>query len=179
MKNPIQRRDCIQQIYKKFTCFTFCCNFGIKINILKINKLLVLLIALFILSCSKSDEKQSRNPFLTNPVVSLSLNLNLPEYNPLRFPGSYVITPQGIKGIVVYCVSETYYLAFDLTDPNHAPNYCSRMELNGIIATCPCPNDDNQYNIVNFGQHTTEPGTKYPMQQYRAERIGNNVVISN
>ncbi len=143
------------------------------------NKALILLLALLLISCSKSDEKLDRNPFLTNPVVSLKLNLNLPEYNPLKFPGNYVITPQGIKGIVVYCVSENYYLAFDLTDPNHAPNNCSRMEMDGIIAICPCQTDDNEYNIVNFGQHTTEPDTKYPMQQYRAERSGNNVVISN
>lgn len=131
------------------------------------------------LSCSKNDEKQNRNPYLTNPVVRLNLNLNLPEYNSLQYPGSYVLTPQGIKGIVVYCVSENYYLAFDLTDPNHTPNDCSQMEMDGIIASCPCLGDDNQYNIVNFGQHTTEPGAKYPMQQYRAERVGNSVVISN
>ncbi len=167
-----------QQIYKKFTCFIFCCNFGLKFNILKINTLLILLISLVALSCSKSDVKQSKNPYLTNPVVSMTLNLNLPEYNPLKFPGNHIITSQGIKGIVVYCVSEDYYLAFDLTDPNHVPNSCSRMEISGIIATCPCPNEDNSYYIIS-GQHTVEPDTKYPMQQYRAERNGNSIVISN
>ncbi len=146
---------------------------------MKINKFIVLLILSVLLSCSKSDDKQNRNPYLTNPVVRLDLNLNLPEYNSLKFPGSYVITPQGIKGIVVYCVSESLYLAFDLTDPNHNPNDCSRMELDGIIASCQCQTDENQYNIVNFGQHTTEPDVKYPMQQYRAERVGNSIVISN
>ncbi len=145
---------------------------------MKIIKLLPLLIVLFTISCSKSDDKQIRNPYLTNPVVSLNLNLNLPEYNPLKFPGSYIIAPQGIKGIIVYCVSESYYVAFDLTDPNHPPNECSRMEITGIIAACPCPNDDNEYYIVT-GQHTTEPDIKYPMQQYRAERVGNSVVITN
>ena len=132
-----------------------------------------------LLSCSKSDDKLNRNPFLTNPVVSLNLNLNLPEYNPLKFPGNYIVAPQGIKGIVVYCVSDNYYLAFDLTDPNHAPNNCSRMELTGIIAICPCTTDDNEYNIVNFGQHTTEQDTKYPMQQYQAQRNGNSIIITN
>lgn len=143
------------------------------------NKILLLLTLFIIFSCSKDDDKQERNPYLTNPVVSLNLNLNLPEYNSLKFPGSSVITGQGIKGIVVYCVSETQYFAFDLTDPNHIPSDCSRMEVNGPIASCPCTNDDNEYNIVNFGRHTTEPDTKYPMQSYRAERNGNTVVISN
>lgn len=143
------------------------------------NKLILLIISFIILSCSKSDDKLDQNPFLTNPVVNLRLNLNLPEYNTLKFPGSSVITGQGIKGIVVFCLSETQYVAFDLTDPNHVPSSCSRMEVNGPIATCPCENDENEYNIVNFGRHTTEPDVKYPMQQYRAERNGNNIIITN
>lgn len=146
---------------------------------MKINNLLSLLLVVVLLSCSKSDEKLNRNPYLTNPVVNLNLNLNLPEYNPLKFPGNYVITPQGIKGIVVYCISENNYVAFDLTDPNHPPNECSRMELNGVIATCPCTSDDNQYNIAFFGQHFPESNDKYPMQPYRAQRNGNSIVISN
>lgn len=145
---------------------------------MKITNILPILISILLISCSKSDEKLNRNPFLTNPVVSLNLNLNLPEYNPLKFPGSYIVVPQGIKGIVVYCVSDSYYLAFDLTDPNHVPNGCSRMELEGIIASCPCTTDENKYNILT-GQHTTEPDIKYPMQPYRAERVGNSVIISN
>lgn len=145
---------------------------------MKINKLIALLIVLVVLSCSKRDEKLNRNPYLTNPVVSLNLNLNFPEYSPLKFPGSYILVPQGIQGIVVYCVSENYYVAFDLTDPNHPRNNCSRMEIEGIIATCPCPDDDNKYYIVS-GLHTTEPDVKYPMQSYRAERVGNSVIISN
>lgn len=146
---------------------------------MKIIKFLPLLLVVLLFSCSKKDDKLNRNPFLTNPVVSLNLNLNLPEYNPLKFPGNYILAPQGIKGIVIYCISESNYVAFDLTDPNHVPNECSRMELNGIIASCPCSTDDNEYNIVNFGQHTTEQDTKYPMQQYRAQRNGNNVVVTN
>ena len=145
---------------------------------MKINKFFTLLIVFVFLACSKSDDKKTRNPYLTNPVVSLNLNLNLPEYNPLKFPGNYIFAPQGIKGIVVYCVSENYYVAFDLTDPNHAPNSCSGMEIEGIIASCPCQNDDNKYYIVS-GLHTTAPDEKYPMQQYRAERVGNSIVISN
>ena len=131
-----------------------------------------------VLGCSKNDDNRDRNPFLTDPAVNLNLNLNLPEYNPLKFPGNYIVTTQGIKGIVVYCVSEGQYLAFDLADPNHVPSDCSRMELDGVVATCPCQNDTNAYFITS-GQHTTKPGEMYPMQQYSAQRNGNNVVISN
>lgn len=143
------------------------------------NKFILVIIGFLVLSCSKSDDKLDRNPFLTDPLVNLNLNLNLPEYTTLKFPGSSVITGQGIKGIVVVCVSETQYLAFDLTDPNHVPSECSRMEVKGVMATCPCENDKNEYNIVNFGRHKTEPDVKYPMQQYRAERRGNSIYVTN
>jgi hypothetical protein len=143
------------------------------------NIIISLSIIFTLVSCSKNDDQKERNPYLTDPVVNLNLNLNLPEYNGLRFPGNYVITSQGIKGIVVYCVSETQYFAYDLTDPNHVPSNCSRMEVDGPIATCPCPDDDNKYNIVNFGRHTTEPDTQYPMQFYRAVRNGNTINVSN
>lgn len=143
-----------------------------------LKKIASLLIICLFLGCSKDDEKLHRNPYLTNPMVNLVLNLNLPEYNPLRFPGNHIIAPQGIKGIVIYCVSETQYVAFDLTDPNHAPNACSQMELDGIFAVCPCPDDDNSYNIID-GQHRTEPDTKYPMQRYFATRTGDRVTVTN
>ena len=145
---------------------------------MKLFKIVPLILVLILFSCSKNDDRQHRNPYLTNPVVSLNLNLNLPEYNPLQFPGSYVTVSQGIKGIVVYCISENYYVAFDLTDPNHPPNECSRMEMEGIIASCQCANDSNEY-FITTGLHKTEPNSKYPMQQYRAERVGNSVQITN
>ncbi len=143
------------------------------------NKIFFLLIVFITLSCSKKDDKQERNPYLTDPVVNLNLNLNLPEYNPLKFPGNSILTSQGIKGIVVICVSETQYFAYDLTDPNHVPSNCSRMEINGPIASCPCQNDENSYNLINFGRHTSDPDSKYPMQSYRAERNGNTINVSN
>ncbi|MAP53648.1 hypothetical protein [Altibacter sp.] len=140
----------------------------------------LLFIASFLLiftSCKKDEGVDDDNPYLIDPLVNLNLNLNLPEYNPLRFPGnSVVINQQGVKGIVVYNVNNELYTAFDLSDPNHTPNSCSRMTLEGIIATCQCA-DDNSYDIVT-GQHQSNENL-YPMQQYLAQRSGNNILISN
>ena len=109
-----------------------------------------LLISLGLLSCSNNDDK-IQNPYLVVPLVNLSLNLNLPEYTDLKFPGgSFIVNNQGIKGIVVYCVSDTQYFASELSDPNHSPNSCSKMEVTGIIATCSC--DDGNTNDIITGQ---------------------------
>lgn len=136
-----------------------------------------LLISLGLLSCSNNDDK-IQNPYLVAPLVSLSLNLNLPEYTDLKFPGgSFFVNNQGIKGIVVYCVTDNYYIASELSDPNHSPNACSKMEVTGIIATCPC--DDGNTNDIVTGQFTPPNNEKYPMLQYRAERNGDIVTVYN
>ena len=140
----------------------------------------LLIFALAFAACSSDDNSQplDDNPFLTEPPVSLTLNLNLPQYNPLKFPGnSLIINTQGIRGIIIYNVNNSLYTAFDLSDPNHIPSNCSRMDIDGIIASCPCPDDENSYDIVT-GQHETNQNA-YPMQQYRAQRSGDVLQISN
>ncbi|MCB0456369.1 MAG: hypothetical protein R2776_05020 [Flavobacteriaceae bacterium] len=141
---------------------------------------IILLISLAMVSCNKNNDDgiNNNNPYLTPPIVNLTLNLNLPEYNPLRYPGnSIVLSQQGIKGIIVYNVNNDLYTAFDLTDPNHVPNTCSKMTVEGIIATCTCE-DHNAYDIVT-GQITPAQQNTYPMHQYRISRSGDNITVSN
>jgi len=141
-------------------------------------KILYFLTVFLCFSCSKDDKRNDNNPNLINPLVSLNLNLNLPEYNALLFAGnSIIINQQGIKGIVVYNVNNDFYTAFDLSDPNHTPNDCSRMTIAGIVAKCPCQTDENEYDIVT-GKHRINPDL-YPMQQYFAQRTGDNLRINN
>lgn len=140
---------------------------------------LILLISLLIVACGNNDDDNinDNNPYINPPPVSLNLNLNLPEYNSLQFPGnSVVLFNQGVRGIIVYNVNNSLYTAFDLTDPNHIPNNCSKMTVEGIVATCPCE-DENSYDIVT-GQHQNNPQA-YPMLQYRSQRNGNVISISN
>ncbi|WP_443634249.1 hypothetical protein ABXT64_04400 [Candidatus Marifrigoribacter sp. Uisw_064] len=119
---------------------------------------------------------RNENPNLIIPLLDMNINLNLPEYNALKFPGNSVeIYNQGIKGIVVYNVNNSFYTAYELSDPNHLPSSCSRMTIEGIIATCQC--DGNRYDIVT-GQ-TQDDQCKYSMIQYQVERTGDNIHIWN
>jgi hypothetical protein len=138
------------------------------------------LVSLVLLASCKSDDGgvQDNNPYLTNPIVNLTLNLNLPQYDPLKFPGNnIVISQQGIKGILIHNVNNDLYTASELSDPNHIPSSCSRMEINGIILSCPCESDDNEYDVVT-GQHRTKNNV-YPIQQYRVVRTGDVVRVTN
>lgn len=140
--------------------------------------LTILLLLLLTISCSSDDSKNYNNPYLIPTTVNLQLNLNLPQYNQLKYPGNHVtIHHQGIKGIVIYCVNTDLYIAHELSDPNHLPNECSTMTVEGAVASCPCPEDDNSYDLIT-GQHAVSK-EKYPMLQYRAKREGNSIRIYN
>lgn len=141
-------------------------------------KLSTLLICFLLLSCESDDNVNRNNPFLIDPLVNLQLDLSLPQYNSLNYPGnSIIINIQGIKGIVVYNIDNSQYVALELSDPNHIPNDCSKMTIDGIEASCPCTQDSNTYNIIT-GQHLSDPNL-YPMQRYNAQRNGGVVTITN
>lgn len=135
---------------------------------------------LFIFSvsaCTQDDEIRYNNPYLPNESFSLNLNLSLPEYNNLNFPGnSYVTYNYGINGVVVYNINNTQYTAFELSDPNHQLKDCSRLTVAGIIASCTCE-DGNTYNILT-GELSAGSG-QYPLKPYRVRKSGNMLEIFN
>jgi len=142
------------------------------------SKLLTLIFCFVLIACNNDDSPNDNNPNLLSPLISVNLNLNLPQYNALKFPGnSLVLNSDGIRGVVIYNVNNDLYTAFELSDPNHIPSGCSKMTINGIVATCPCTTDTNSYDIVT-GQHQGNENL-YPMQQYFVVRNGDNIQITN
>lgn len=136
-----------------------------------------LLSAILLSACSPDNQNRVNNPNLPDLNFRLQLNLNLPEYNNLQFPGnSFATYNDGIRGIVIYNIDNTQYTAFELSDPNHPPSDCSAMEVDGIIAKCNCE-DGNEYNIVT-GELSEGEG-QYSLKPYRIERRGNIIEIFN
>ena len=137
---------------------------------------LIFPLILIILGCS-SDDDIRQNPFLPHLNFSVNFDLTLPEYNPLNFPGNkYVTRNYGINGIVVYNFNNDQYMAFELTDPNHAPQPCSSLVVSGTEASCSC-GDGNKYTIIT-GQPVSGE-IEYSLKPYRVERVGNILRISN
>lgn len=137
---------------------------------------LYLLLILPFLGCSGDDELR-QNPYLQDITFTARFDLNLPEYNNLKFPGNHFVTTNyGLKGIVIYNLNNSQYLAFELTDPNHVPQSCSLLSVDGLEASCNC-DDGNVYNIVN-GQPVAGEG-QYPLKPYRAVLRGNVLEVSN
>lgn len=136
-----------------------------------------LMLLLVFNSCSTNDDDRTDNPYLTDLSFRLNLNLNLPEYNNLKFPGnSYSTYSTGINGVVIYNVNNTQFTAFELSDPNHSLSNCSSLRVQGVIATCDC-DDGNSYNILT-GELTNGTG-QYSMKPYRIRKNGDLLEVYN
>ena len=144
------------------------------------NRGLTFFLLAVLLSCDK--DSRVRNPFLQEIGFRFDINLNLPLYSPLTNQGNSIyVGTQGVgtRGVFVANTGFDQLRAFEASCPNHAPNECSTMTLNGILATCSC--DDYEYFVIN-GQMKDRPddGRRYyDMLEYRATQSGSVVVISN
>ena len=66
---------------------------------------------LLILSCS-SDDNGDNNQFLPPSSVNYQINLNLPQFNPLKFPSNHLVDNSengSIKGVIIYNIDNTQY----------------------------------------------------------------------
>ncbi|RSK41813.1 hypothetical protein [Mangrovimonas spongiae] len=146
------------------------------------NALLLGLFAfIFVTSCSKSDDDNDNNQNLPNVAFDTGtlINTNLPQFNNLTFPNNPVVidnSAYGINGIVVMNTGSGYN-AFEITDPNHNLRTCSKLTVEGIIATCNC-DDDNSYDVLTgLGREGTTG--QYALRRYFVEVNGNIIRVWN
>ncbi len=136
--------------------------------------------SIILLGCSK--DRSTRNPYLQEIGFRFDINLNLPLYSPLTNPGNAVyVGSQGVgtRGVFVINTGFNVFRVFEASCPNHAPNACSTMNLNGQTAVCDC--EEYEYSLFT-GQLLNRPegGNRfYDMLEYRATQSGNVVVIAN
>ncbi|BAO75872.1 hypothetical protein WPG_1642 [Winogradskyella sp. PG-2] len=118
---------------------------------------------------------------MLNVGVNLTVNLNLPQFNQLLFPGNAVrVEGQGNEGIILYRLTSATLLAWDGADPNRTPSGCSALTISSdnVSATSGCQ-DANTYFLATgtFSGDNPPPCTLKP---YRVEAIGNNTyLVSN
>lgn len=137
---------------------------------------------LFLVLVSCSSDNTNRNPYLQDIGFTFEINLNLPLYSNLNSIGNPIYVGNagvGTRGAFVIKSSLDSYYAFEASCPNHAPNDCSTMELDGQNVVCPC--DGYTYSLFT-GQQLDRPddGQRYyDLLFYRATQRGNSVIISN
>jgi len=143
------------------------------------NPIYFILTLLLLVSCSNNDDGRLGNPNIPNFAFDTGtlINISLPQYSVLQFPGNYIILDQyGVNGVVLYS-SGTTFSAFELSDPNHQLNTCSLLTVAGVIATCNC-DDGNSYNILNGAQQEGTSG-QFGLVPYGVEVSGTIIRVFN
>ena len=133
---------------------------------------------MLLLGCRK--DKIERNPYLPNINFNISLNLNLPSYDNLRYAGGgQSIRQGGINGLLVFNLNGNDFLAWEATCPNHPIRDCSDLSITGVLAECSC--EGFEYSLATGQLLNPKEGTKnpYPMLFYNVRRSGNNLNITN
>lgn len=139
-------------------------------------KYLFLIFGIALLSCSGDNNNNSENPYLTRVSFQYEINLALPQFDNLRFPGGSVyVASGGVRGFFVYNLSASDYRAWEASCPNHSPNDCSTMEISGALAECSC--EEYQYSLAT-GQILSGENL-YGMLNYRVSGGNGVLVVSN
>ena len=129
-------------------------------------KYIFIVLVAVLMGCDK-ENFNNKNPYLPNYSFTYNINMNLPQYNSLKFASNAVYINAGntgVRGVFVFNTGSGY-VAFDAACPNQALSSCSTMTLSGINAICPC--DDVSYSLFS-GQAS---GMEYSMKQYRVEQL--------
>lgn len=134
-----------------------------------------ILMLLLLTNCS-DDNNRFRNPYVPNYPFAYDINMELPQFNSLQYPMNAVfIHPPlaGANGVIVINAGGSYRV-YEANCPNQTITSCSRLQINGIRAVCPC--DELEYSLLT-GLPVGEG--EYPMIPYRIERNGNILRIWN
>ncbi|WP_299214560.1 hypothetical protein [uncultured Dokdonia sp.] len=136
--------------------------------------LLFCFVILLLFGCSSDDDRRSNNPFVVD--IGFSIQLGNIDALDLQIPSNPVYVPNGgVRGVFVINTGSGL-MAWEATDPNHSPNECSTMVINGIEVVCQC-DDAHTYNLFT-GQAAGEV-LDYTMVNYRVEQSGDVIIVSN
>ena len=136
-------------------------------------KIFPIVITLLLISCS-GDDVNPRCNFLLDVNVNTTINLNLPQFNTLNFPGGVAYIPQIANGgIYLYRLNNETIRAWDGADPNLTPQPCSLMTLTGTNVSSSC-GEGNEYSLITGGPLGQNP-PPCGLRAYNVFPLGNGI----
>lgn len=133
-----------------------------------------LFILLLLISC-QSEPTDDPIPYL--PFNDIVINLSFPEYTTLRVDGGHKEVNGGIRGIILYRVSESLYMAYERNCSYHPNEACATVNIHssGLYMIDPCCG-----STFSFTDGSPMGGIAWrPLQRYRTDLNGFNLTISD
>jgi hypothetical protein len=171
LKNPITENsnEIGLQMYK---IFVDCKRFHSNPSFNLIKKSFFLLATLLFFACAENTQIGNCLP---NINIEVSTDLNNPININAQTPGGFTILNGGNKGILLFNINNSSFVAFDLLCPN---NDCSTPMTfeNGLTLKCVC--DESEYSVHLGGAPQTN-GSNCPAREYRVLKNGTSIRITN
>jgi nitrite reductase/ring-hydroxylating ferredoxin subunit len=108
---------------------------------------------------------------------TLTINLNLAEYQDLKTKGSLEINDIGVRGVILYKVNESTYHAYEKNCSYHPNDACATVSVDAstlfMIDYC-C----NSTFALATGYPTSGPAWR-PLRQYETSLTGQTLTISD
>ena len=127
---------------------------------------------LCVLSCVENN--LPANCLLQFPV-SLTTDLNNPQLNNVQTPGGFADLTGGSKGIFLFNINGSDFVAFDKLCPQNDCNAPMTFEK-GLVLKCSC--DNSEYS-VHFGGAPQTDGFECPAREYKVTKNGSVIRIGN
>ncbi len=123
--------------------------------------------SLMAFSCKKNTDERA-----FYPPVDAYINVTLPQYTNLQVPGGWAYVTGGLKGIIVYRINTTDFIAYDRNCTFEEANSCGKADVESDNITISCPCDGSEYNIFD-GSVNKNPAT-LPLKGYNTNFNSSN-----
>ena len=107
--------------------------------------------------------------------VSFNADLNNPQFINTQTPGGFAHLNGGSKGILLFNINGSEFVAYDKLCPQNDCNAPMTFE-NGLVLKCAC--DNSKYSVHLGGAPQTE-GFECPAREYKVSINGSAIRISN
>jgi hypothetical protein len=123
----------------------------------------LIVLGAFLLMQSTCDQNNQNIPYVP---VNFDINLNLPAYNSLNFPGEHLILQGGSQGIIVYRYTIDEFVVLDRHSTFDVELNCKvSVESDGITLTDAADCSESKWLILD-GSVMQGPAT-LPLHRYR------------
>jgi hypothetical protein len=119
----------------------------------------------------------SDDPIPYQPFNEIVINLSLPTYNGLKVDGGFATTGGGIRGIIIYRLNSTTYLAYERNCSYHPKDACATVDIDvtGLYLFDPCCG-----STFNFSSGVVLGGIAWrPLRKYHTLLDFNELTITD
>jgi nitrite reductase/ring-hydroxylating ferredoxin subunit len=152
----------------------------------KIAFVIACIVLVFGQSC-KSDDPFTGDCFIPDAGVSITINMDLPEYYNLRNLGEVVsFGEQGNRGVYLIHNYDDVFYAIERTCPYQSDNACAQVVIDKDVLQYKCGQqvNDTTFNsccgsTYDLNSSFLSGPTRCNLKTYRVARNGNSLYVSN